>query len=313
MLMMLLTCGSGVAADASLKTDSAGEALPVTMARGTGFQECRDCPQMIVIPAGHFTMTRKSASDGRRDDDPEGARKRRPAREVDIVNAFAMSIYPVTRLQFGVFVHETHWTVKRKGCHVQRQGVWVFDERRAGGIPGFAQTARDPVTCVSWGDAQAYLQWLNAKRRDSALGGANAEAYRLPAWEEIEYAASGGTTTLYYWGSQPRRDKANYGAEQCLPCGPKKEGADRWDYTSPVGSFPPNAFGLYDMAGNVWQWAERCSPDPNTAVAKDCRTEVLHGGSWLTNPEYLRTGEYNYADTRHRNYHIGFRVVRTLN
>jgi formylglycine-generating enzyme required for sulfatase activity len=130
--------------------------------------------------------------------------------------------------------------------------------------------------------------------------------YRLPTWEELEYATRAGTTTLYYWGDEPRRDRANYGTDRCLPCAPRTEGEDRWLYTSPVGSFPPNPWGLFDMAGNVWQWAYRCP-------LGRCRIEGLHGGSWLTNPEYLQTGEYSTANMEHRNYHIGFRVARNLN
>jgi len=293
-----------------------GAGVSAQFSPGVKFQECPDCPTMIVVPAGHFTMTRKSARDGRRDDDPEGASKRQPAREIDIENTFAMGIYPVTRQQFSVFVRETRQTPD-EGCYVQQRGVWVFDASKDWSHPGFTQAENHPVTCVSWSDAEAYIQWLNTKRRDFTQGSLTQAspdqgAYRLPTWEEIEYAARAGTTSLYYWGDQPRRDQANYGADSCLPCRSRIEGADRWAYTSPVGSFPPNAFGLYDMAGNVWQWAQRCQPDPLTIVSKDCRTQVLHGGSWLTSPDNLRTGANSSADMRHRNYEIGFRVLRTV-
>jgi sulfatase modifying factor 1 len=287
---------------------------PVNKATVTGtiFRECADCPEMMVIAPGKFTMTRKSARDGRKDDDPEGVPKSRASREVVIGEAFALGIYPVTRQEFGAYARETH-RVTEKGCHVQRDGVWMFEARNDWEHPGFLQTRRDPVTCVNWNDALGYIQWLNAKRRSREKDGPNALPYRLPTWEEAEYAARGGTTTSYYWGEQPRRDKANYGIERCLPCGPKREGADRWLYTSPVGSFPPNPFGLYDMVGNAWQWIQRCQPDPNAHPSKECRSQALYGGSWLTNPEYLRTGEYSSADIWHRNNEIGFRVARTLN
>ena len=281
------------------------------LSAGMRFQECPACPLMTVIPAGRFTMTRKSATDGRRDDDPEGTPKTRPAREVTIGSAFAIGVYPVTVQEFDVFVRDTHRPVEQ-GCYVQNEGTWVFDASKDWSHPGFTQSPRHPVTCVSWNDAQDYVQWLNGKSQESASKSAGMGRYRLPTWEEIEYAAAAGTTTSYYWGDQPQRDKANYGRDRCLPCGPYAQGADRWLYTSPVGSFPPNAFGLYDMAGNVWQWAQRCQPDPGSMPPKVCRSQVLHGGSWLSNPEYLRTGEYSLADVRHRNYHIGFRVLRTL-
>jgi formylglycine-generating enzyme required for sulfatase activity len=287
------------------------KAISINTAPGTQFSDCPQCPALMVIPSGHFTMTRKRARDGRKDDDPEGVAKTKPARDVTIEKAFAIGIYPVTRKEFSAFVRETH-RAPEKGCHVQMGGVWVLDETKDWRNPGFAQTAGDPVTCVSWTDAQAYIQWLNGKVDDSVHDAADSGPYRAPSWEEIEYATGAGRTTPYYWGERPEHDKANYGADQCWPCRPKKQGADRWLYTSPVGAFPPNAFGLYDMAGNVWQWARRCRPDPKDSLTGACRSQVLHGGSWLTNPEYLLTGEYSFADARHRNNEIGFRVAKTL-
>jgi len=257
-------------------------------------------------------MTRKRARDGRKDDDPEGVSKSRPAREVDIEKAFALGRYPITRQEFGAFVRDTHRAVE-KGCHVMKHGVWILDQSKDWKHPGFQQSPRDPVICVSWNDAQDYVQWLNSKVRGFAQDGALAGPYRLPGWEEIEYAAGGGTKSPYYWGARAQRTRANYGAERCLPCRPTRKGADRWLYTSPVGKFPPNPFGLYDMAGNVWQWARTCQSDSKAIPPKVCPSQALHGGSWLTNPEYMRTGNYSSADVRHRNYEIGFRLARTLN
>jgi formylglycine-generating enzyme required for sulfatase activity len=107
---------------------------------------------------------------------------------------------------------------------------------------------------VSWEDAQAYIDWLNrhiTSRSASATGVRH--PYRLPSEAEWEYAARGGGSSRYYWGIAGNHNMANYGLEQCYPCGVSKSGNDRWYHTSPVGSFKPNAFGLYDMSGNVWQ------------------------------------------------------------
>lgn len=273
------------------------------------FQECQECPSITVIPAGHFTVTRKVAGDGRKDDDPEGLRKVRPEKEVDMPSAFGLGTYPVTRREYEAFVRDTRRT-EWKGCYVQFQGVWVWDEANDWRHPGFAQTDLDPVVCVTRNDALDYVRWLNEKPRTPSTYDDAANPYRLPGWTEIEYATRAGTTTLYYWGDTARRDRANYGKANCLPCGPMKEGADRWLYTSPVGSFPPNPWGLYDMAGNVWQWVQVCRPKPGGSGS--CVAEVLHGGSWLTHPEYLKTGEYSSADPRHANNQIGFRVARSL-
>ena len=277
---------------------------------GERFQECPQCPPVTVVPAGHFTMTRKAAVDGRKDDDPEGMRKSHPERAVDIPVSFGLGTYPVTRREYGIFVRETRRVVQR-GCHTQYHGVWVPDATKDWRLPGFAQTEEDPVVCVSWNDALDYVRWLNEKARAARYDNAP-EPYRLPTWEEIEYATRAGTATLYYWGDTPRRDLANYGQANCLPCGPMREGADRWLYTSPVGSFPANPWGLYDIAGNVWEWAEYCRADPKTSPPRECHYQIVHGGSWLTNPGYLQTGERGYANVQHRNSQIGFRIARTL-
>jgi formylglycine-generating enzyme required for sulfatase activity len=298
LIMLLLLFGSASAMGGSIP--GAGER----------FQECSQCPTMTVVPAGHFTMTRKVAGDGRKDDDPEGMRKTRPEREVDIPVPFGLGIYPLSLHEYRIFSRETRRHVER-GCHIQYQGVWVIDETKNWQNPGFAQTEADPVVCVSWNDALDYIRWLNGTAHTSSYDDAP-NPYRLPTWEEIEYATRAGTTTLYYWGDTPRRDQANYGKTKCLPCGPMQKGADRWSYTSPVGSFPPNSWGLYDMAGNVWQWVDSCRSDPNAMPPRKCRVQVLHGGSWLTNPEYLQPGDAGSAAPQHRNNAIGFRVARTL-
>jgi len=277
---------------------------------GERFQECPQCPSMTIVPGGHFTMTRKVAGDGRKADDPEGMRKIRPERAVDIPLAFGLGTYLVSLREYRIFVRETNRHVKT-GCHIQYQGVWVIDETKDWQNPGFAQTEADPVVCVSWNDAQDYIGWLNGTAHASSFDDAP-NPYRLPTWEEIEYATRAGTTTLYYWGDTPRRDRANYGKSKCLPCGPMQEGADRWPYTSPVGSFPSNPWGLFDMAGNVWEWVDSCRADPIAMPPRQCRAQVLHGGSWLTNSEYLQTGEKSTAAPQHRNNEIGFRVARTL-
>jgi formylglycine-generating enzyme required for sulfatase activity len=297
------------------------EATPLANVASPGmkFRDCAECPQMIVIPSGKFTMTRKSASDGRHDDDPEAISKRMPAREVSIAS-FAMGIYDVTRAEFAAFVQEAHRTTQ-DGCLIWNGAAWIDDKTKNWRSPGFRQTARDPVVCVNWQDAQAYAEWLNAKvsnLQHDTRGRANGH-YRLPSWEEEEYAAGGGATTAYYWGPEARRERANYGEDRCFPCQPARRGADRWLYTSPVGSFPPNAFGLYDMAGNVWLWAGNClhgSPSGKVSEPLEwngpCKVSAIHGGSWLDNPEYLRVGEYSLDVRTTRTQTLGFRVVRTL-
>lgn len=144
-----------------------------------------------------------------------------------------------------------------------------------------------PAVNVSWDDAQSYLQWIS---------GQTGKTYRLPSKEEWEIAAQAGSTTEYYWGNDVGRSNAN-----CDGCG------SQWDNrrTAPVGSFEPNAYGLFDMMGNVWQWTDTCRKD-------NCAKRVLCGGSWNHRPQDMRAGMCNWFDTNKRMRYLGFRPVMTL-
>jgi len=274
---------------------------------GTKFRDCADCPQMIVVPAGKFTMGSLSSQPGRSNN--EG-----PTHQVAIAQPFAVALYDVTRDEYATFVRETN----RSGgnCYVLTGSKF---EQRADGDwrnPGFEQTGRDPASCVSWDDAKAYIQWLNVKVRRAlqvAGGSGGAEGpYRLLTEAEWEYAARAGTTSAYYWGDAIGRGNAN-----CVDCG------SQWDKksTSPAGSFAANSFGLYDMSGNVWQWTEDCYHDSYVGAPTDgsawtpgnCSFHVLRGGSWRYDPMGLRTAA-RYRDTSDfRSGLYGFRLARTLN
>jgi formylglycine-generating enzyme required for sulfatase activity len=205
-----------------------------------------------------------------------------PQHPVNIVQALSIGRSPVTRDEYRRFASENS----------RDSGEWQKLD--------FAQTGRDPVVNVSWDEAEAYVAWLSAKT------GRN---YRLLSESEYEYAERAGTTTTYWWG-----DNAD---ELCLHA---NGGSCGHDGTVPVGSYPANAFGLYDMAGNVSEWTEDCwndsyagAPDDGTAwIAGECGRRVLRGGSWDGVSEYLRsTVRFGY-DTGFRGYSEGFRVARTL-
>lgn len=144
-----------------------------------------------------------------------------------------------------------------------------------------------PVINVSWNDAQNYIQWLSRK---------TGKTYRLPSEQEWEIAARAGTTSDYYWGDDIGRNHAN-----CDGCG------SEWDNkkTAPVGSFKPNAFGLYDMMGNVWQWTDTCK-------SGNCSRRVFCGGSWNHRPQDMRAGMCNWFETNKRMRYLGFRLAITL-
>lgn len=293
----------------------AAQGIPSIPTRaGETFQECaRKCPLMVVIPAGAFSMGTDRLdieSDGR-----EG-----PPHTVIFAKPFALGVYDVTRGEFAQFVRETGYRTQ-PGCHVlDPQTRWITDPDKDWRNPGFRQTNRDPAVCVSWNDAQAYIQWLNRKARpeDPARG-----PYRLPSEAEWEYGARAGTATSYYWGNKASHDLANYGIDECAPCGAKQEGRDRWSFTSPVGSFPPNAFGLYDALGNIWQFTQDCThygfagaPTDGSAWMTDtnraCYNRTVRGGSWIDPDFFLTIFVRNpWAPDDHNNAN-GFRVARTL-
>ncbi len=156
-----------------------------------------------------------------------------------------------------------------------------------------------PVTDIDWNDANAYAAWLSVK---------TGRKYRLPTESEWEYAARAGAPTAYSWGKDIDRDKAN-----CLGCNaePRKQ-------TIEVGRFPPNAFGLYDMAGNAAEWVADCwsesyrgAPADGSALTRaGCRERVLRGGSFNNDPRYLRSAARFKYEADVRFYTNGFRVAR---
>jgi formylglycine-generating enzyme required for sulfatase activity len=281
------------------------------------FQEGVDFPVMVVIPAGTFTMGSPKNEKGRLAD--EG-----PQREVRIAKLFAVGKFPVTVEEFRAFVaetsHDAGWAAF--GWNGDR---WELQEGRSWRDPGFAQTGSDPACCLNWNDAQAYAGWLSTK---------TGKTYRLLSEAEWEYAARGqtrpGNYPRYFFGDL-QADACEYsnGADQTareqipgaenwpvLPC------RDKYAYTSPVGSFSPNAFGLYDMAGNVWEWVEDCyhdtykggAPADGKAWTEDkCDTRVHRGGSWGDDPRSLRAANRGRGNPESRVGTIGVRLARTLN
>lgn len=256
------------------------------------FRDCPDCPELVVIPAGHFTM-------GARKNEPGGSPAELPAHLVTIHAPFAIGKFDVTRAQFAKFAAATRYKPYAK-CDWQAP--------RAHGQP-MNQSDLDPVVCVSWSDATAYAAWLSET---------TGKRYGLPSEAEWEYAARAGSSTVRPWGDGIARNDANYGAVIC--CAAAAEGKDRWLYTSPAGAFPANAFGLYDMLGNVWQWAQDCShldfsgaPSDGTAwMSGDCSGHMVRGGAWFQAPDSVRSAARAADKADFRIGDIGFRIARSL-
>lgn len=287
-----------------------------TMA-GAVFRECADCPEMVVIPPGRFTMGSPPDEPGRGED--EG-----PRREVRIAHPFAVARFEVTRGQYEAFLRATGRAVGGD-CITDRveRGNWVPNAATDLRDPGYPQDEDHPVVCVSRDDALAYLAWLNSRTR----GG-----YRLLSEAEWEYAARAGSETAYPWGGVDARAsaclhmngsdarlRAKYPETRILPTGEDAGCDDGALNTAPVGRYRANGFGLHDMIGNVATWVEDCeSPDYRTLpvdgrpVTGPCERYMVRGGSWGTYFRQLRSAErFRYAPGT-RDDSIGIRVGLTL-
>ena len=161
---------------------------------------------------------------------------------------------------------------------------------------------RRPVINVSWDDANEYAAWLSAQ---------TGKRYRLPTEAEWEYAARAGSTTEYSWGNDIGQNRANCDNDFC---------GDRREYTAPVGGFSANAFDLYDMHGNVWEWVQDCRNDSYVGAPADgsawargnCSLRVIRGGSWLTRPRFVRSAGRYWVTRSSRYDDRGFRLAQDL-
>lgn len=216
----------------------------------------------------------------------DGNANEKPVHQVNIKQAFAVGRTEVTQGQWKLIMGNNPSKFKKCGDAC-------------------------PVEQVSWDDAQKFIQKLNSM---------TGKQYRLPTEAEWEYAARAGSTTAYPWGDQASHEYANYGKDEC--CGGMAQGRDKWVNTSPVGSFPPNAFGLYDMTGNVWEWTDDGYHDSYVGAPTDGGTwpsyggnsqnRVLRGGSWYYFAQYSQVTFRTHSDPAFRGNSFGFRIAQTL-
>jgi formylglycine-generating enzyme required for sulfatase activity len=252
-------------------------------------KDCEQCPEMIVVPAGKFTMG-TNGEDGREDDEV-------PARTVTIVQPFALGKYEVT-------FDEWDACVASGACEKAADESWG--------------RVRRPVINVNLAQANAYAKWLSAK---------TGKQYALPSEAQWEYAAQAGGSQGAPWAGDKTRACEHANVYDALakaklmfdwavfPC------TDGFTETAPVGSFAANAFGLHDMLGNVWEWVADCyrpsyaeAPADGSAVTADtCMKHLSRGGSWNIFPAWVRSG-YRYGlkgELRASN--LGLRVMRVVN
>ena len=306
----------------SLTAQAVPDAPASTMLPGQTFRDCASCPEMVVVPAGTFIMGSPESEAGRlrvvydqegeaiswTTDDAEGLEVgmdqrlvivEGPQRYVTIAAPFAVGVYEVT-------FEEWDACARGGGC-----GGLIPDHEGWG-------RGRRPVINVSWPEARSYAEWLSRE---------TGEDYRLPSEAEWEYVARAGTETARYWGetdaAQCRHaNGADATAVQEYPGWVTASCSDGYSETAPVGSYQPNAFGLYDALGNVWErtldcWNERYSGAPADGSAwesGDCTDRVSRGGGWLSEPGRLRSASRSRnAAEDFRSETGGFRVVRIIN
>ena len=267
---------------------------------GERFRDCAECPELVVVPAGTFTM-------GSPPDESEREHERENQVQVAIAQPFAVGAFAVTRGEFATFVAATGYKLD-EGCYFWTGTTWEERLDRSWRSPGFAQDDRHPVTCVDLKAAKAFVAWLS---------GRTGKIYRLPSETEREYVARAGTVTPFWWGSSIATDAANYNGNSAYAQGAKGEWRQQ---TVRVGTFRPNAWGLYNVHGNVWDWTDDCWNESNASnpgdgsvrTSGDCTWRVARGGAWNYSPTYLRAAFRYWNLPDNRSGVQGFRVVRAL-
>jgi formylglycine-generating enzyme required for sulfatase activity len=266
----LLVSGIPGSAQEARSADDNGNAV------GKVFQDCGECPSMVVVPPGRFMMGSPAEEQGR--DDDEG-----PLHDVRIAK-FAVGRFEVTFAEWDACVRDG-------GCggYTPQDKGWGRGDR--------------PVMNVSWDRAKSYVSWLALK---------TGKPYRLLTEAEWEYAARAGADAPFATGRTINVKQAQFGGA-----------SGHADQTVPVGSFTPNAFGLHDMHGNIWEWVEDCWHDDYENAPADgaawleanegaCGYRIYRGGSWFNIQSVVRSANRTGSPPDFTISNIGFRVAKTL-
>jgi formylglycine-generating enzyme required for sulfatase activity len=247
---------------------------------GAEFRDCADCPALVVIPPGQFTMGAEGGEEGR----PEG-----PPRRVHINYYFAAGKFEITNREIEIFLRDTGHEMPQS-CNdwdPVKKTIRLYPERNWRD-PGYGRPVapEEPVVCLSWTDARAYINYLARK---------TGQNYRFLSEAEWEYLAHDRRATRYGWGDDAADAcrVANVYDQAHIDAGYSAEAApcdDGYAKVAPVGRFLPNSFGLHDVTGNVWEWVEDCYRAPYPAnvpsdgrpflVEGACDRRAARGGSW---------------------------------
>jgi len=273
----------------------------VSASEHAAFQDCRDCPEMVIVHGGRFFIGSPENEQGRDVDE----------RQTQVeVGSFAIGRYEIT-------VGQWQACVDAGACRLGPQPAQLINDKY-------------PASFLSWEDTQDYVRWLSARAE---------RKYRLPTEAEWEFAARAGTSEPRFWGPVPSKaceygnvndwsyqrslpasgttgSRATVGALDFHSCD------DSYPRLAPVGEFKANGFTLYDVIGNVWEWVEDCAfpnydalPRDGSAYAPaDCQVRMLRGGSFMSNPASARSANRYQGGRNRSNAHpdFGFRVAREL-
>ncbi|WP_104903372.1 formylglycine-generating enzyme family protein [Pseudomonas sp. LH1G9] len=257
---------------------------------GKVFKDCKDCPEMVVLPAGTFTMGTPDDEVGREPD--EG-----PMHAVTFAKPFAMSRFQITAGEWDSYIRQTGVKIADGDTRPGRECI--------ASKPRYPQSPRQPAVCMDMDDIKHYVTWLSKK---------TGQPYHMVSEAQREYAARAGSSGPFPF---PFDEGKGYSiAEHANTYGP----ADGYSFSSPAGSYPPNAFGMYDMHGNVYERVADCEhpnyigapTDGSAWVEPNCESYQIRGNDWGEAPVFSRSGNRNNIYPQTRGDWIGFRVVRDL-
>lgn len=303
-LAIIVTCCLAAMTESAAEAENAAPVKEITNSIGM---------KLVLIPAGESMM-------GSSDSEKDRSSNESPQHRIRITRPFYLGQHEVTVGQFRAFVDDSGY---KTDAEKDGKGGFGFDPKTntfsqkqeyTWRNPGFQQTNDHPVVNVSWNDAAAFCDWLSRKE---------SQRYRLPTEAQWEYGCRAGTTTRYSCGDDAETlvqvgNVADAAVKAKYPQFPTISASDGYLYTAPVGRFRPNAFGLYDVHGNVWEWCSDWydggyyghSPvdDPTGPSAGSLR--VFRGGGWSSNAGYCRSAYRNRGSADGRFDILGFRVAR---
>ena len=280
-------------------------------------RDCESCPELVVIPAGGTFFMGADKAEGKAWGMPElMASQEQPVARITIARSYAIGRTEVTRAQFAEFVEETGFKTMKGCAHLTSEG-WSTQPELTWRDTGFGASDDHPAPCLRRAEILAYLDWLSVR---------TGHAYRLPSEAEWEYAARANSKFAAFWGEdwtqacayQNGADRSFVEAAADIPYDQFADCDDGYAFTSPVASFEPNAFGLYDVGGNVSEWTADCYALGHANAPRDgtpylepsCRTWVVKGGSWAGFPGLLRVATRLPIFATTAGSGFGFRVAR---